>query len=262
MIRVGTGMGADGSQTPVFETSTYDVPYYTEGFNVLSSQFAQGNGEAKKTFADFAHPYVYFQDAFGRWVELMSNEITPPVECGKPVVYLYPEKKTDLNVWVAPRGGLSYTEPAYKDGWRVSANPDGRLVNRDDGLAYPYLFWEGRAESYAAPSRYWVVEQPKVESFLRETLTRMNLNETEVADFLEFWLPRMQEAPYYKIGFYDTHAMDELAPLSFSVQPDHVFRVLMDHEPVLSEEPSRPPSRVPRAQRDGFEVIEWGGVLR
>jgi hypothetical protein len=261
MVRVGTGVGADGSQTPIFEPSTYDDVYYTEGFNALSTQFQQFN-EEKKTFADLSHPYLYFQDSFGRWVELMSNEIIPPVECGKPVIYLYPEKPVDLTVTLNPKGGFSYTEPEYGTGWNVTAYPDGHVVNRKDGEVYPYLFWEGRGGLYEAPSTYWVVERVEVERFLGETLFAMGLIEHEVSDFIEFWLPRMQGSPYYKIGFHDTRIMDELAPLSLSVKPDHVFRILMDYEPLVARELSQPPRIIPRADRDGFEVIEWGGVVR
>jgi hypothetical protein len=90
----------------------------------------------------------------------------------------------------------------------------------------------------------------------------MNFNQIEIADFVEFWLPRMQESAYYKIGFHGTNVMNELAPLSFSVEPDHVFRILMDYEGLDAWQRSKPPVRLPRANRDGFEVMEWGGVLR
>ena len=262
MVRVGTGLGTNASETPIFEPSTYDHSYYTEGFNALAPQFASQGEGVKKSFTDFSHPFVYFQDSFGRWIELMSNEVVPPVECGKPVIYLYPEKSTNLTVEIAPKGGFSYTEPEYGDGWEVTAYPDGRLVNQADGLEYPYLFWEGRGGVYAPPTQYWVVEQPSVESFLRSTLAQMNFNQTEIDDFVEFWLPRMQKDAYYKISFHDTRVMNELAPLSLSVKPDHLFRILMDYEGLVSWQPSKPPIRLPRANRDGFEVMEWGGVLR
>ena len=168
----------------------------------------------------------------------------------------------DMSVWVNPRGGFSYTEPDYGDGWNVTAFPDGRIVNRADGLEYPYLFWEGRGGLYSPVETYWVVEQSDVEYFLRETLAKMNFNQSEIADFIEFWLPRMQSEPFYKIGFHGTNVMNELAPLSLSVKPDHVFRILMDYEGLDVWQPSKPPTRLPRANRDGFEVMEWGGVLR
>ncbi|MFA4845842.1 MAG: hypothetical protein WC654_04765 [Patescibacteria group bacterium] len=257
--QVGVGITPGrGTEVAVYEPASYEVEYYSDAFNIVTF----GVDDEPKYYTDFSHPYFYFQDSFGRWVEFMLNEIMPAAECGKPVIYLYPESQMDLNVWVSPRGGFSYTEPDYGDGWDVTAYPDGHIVNRTDGVSYPYLFWEGRGGLYTAPSTYWVVQKANVESFLRETLLKMNLTQNETADFLEFWLPRMQAAPYYKIGFHGTRVMDALAPLSLSVTPDNVFRVLMDYSELQASEPSKPPTRLPHANRDGFEVIEWGGVLR
>lgn len=245
-----------GRELPVYEPASYEIDYYADAFNVVTWE-----SEEPKSYADFSHPYFYFQDTLGRWIEFMSNEIIPPAECGKPVVYLYPESQMDLSVFVNPRGGFTYTEPDYGNGWNVTAYPDGHIVNRADGVTYPYLFWEGRGGIYSSPSTYWVVKKADVESFLRGTLLKMNLTQNESDDFIEFWLPRMQTAPYYKIGFHDTRVMDALAPLSFSIAPDNVFRILMDYVELQTPEPSKPPARLPRANRDGFEVIEWGGVL-
>ncbi|MBI4257150.1 hypothetical protein HY626_03800 [Candidatus Uhrbacteria bacterium] len=256
LVQTGEGFTED-VHYPVYEPTSYDLEYYDEAFTIVTWK-----QEEPKTYEDFEHPFFYYQDGLGRWVEFMSNEIVPPVECGKPVIYLYPESTMDMSVWVNPRGGFSYTEPDYGDGWDVTAYPDGHLVNRADGLEYPYLFWEGRGGLYPEVQTYWVVEQSGVESFLRETLARMNFNQVEIADFIEFWLPRMQSEPFYKIGFHGTNVMNELAPLSLSVKPDHIFRILMDYEGLDVWQPSKPPVRLPRANRDGFEVMEWGGVLR
>ncbi len=258
LVEAGEGVTQDATY-PVYEPASYEIQYYKDAFTIV----AWGDeGEASKTYDDFDHPFFYYQDGLGRWVEFMSNEIVPPVECGKPVIYLYPESKMDMSVWVNPRGGFSYTEPEYGDGWDVTAYPDGHMVNKADGLEYPYLFWEGRGGLYSPVETYWVIERAGVGSFLVSTLAQMNFNQTEIADFVEFWLPRMQEDAYYKIGFHGTNVMNQLAPLSLSVKPDNVFRVLMDYEGLEAWESSKPPARLPRANRSGFEVMEWGGVLR
>ena len=61
----------------------------------------------------------------------------------KPVIYLYPEQAQEVSVRLDYDGRLTDTIPAYGDGWKVTAWPDGRLVNHSDGKEYPYLFWEG-----------------------------------------------------------------------------------------------------------------------
>jgi hypothetical protein len=102
-------------------------------------------------------------DSFDRLVKGINSTYVPLAECGKPVIYLYPEKTTDVDVRVEPSGGFSVTEPAYVDGWRVTANPEGQLTERATGRAYPYLFWEGRSNSvYQTPNRGWVVAKSEV----------------------------------------------------------------------------------------------------
>lgn len=206
-------------------------------------------------------PFLFFVDSYGRTVQMTSTAMVGGFECGKPVIYLYPEETTDLEVYVAPKGGFSYTDPVYNNGWRVTATPDGMLTNRDDGTAYTYLFWEGRGGSYVAPEKYWVVAKADVPSFLTSTLAKMGFTSREIADFNEFWLPRMTDAPYYKIGFHGNAVMDRLAPLTLSQKPDSVLRVLMDFEELEAPIPSNPPVIRPFV-RKGFVVTEWGGVLK
>lgn len=259
LTKAGVGTYDANATISIYEPESYKIEYFADAFNLTTWSSPD---EEPLSYDAYEHAYIYFQDALGRWVELMNYELLPPVECGKPVIYLYPEETTDMRVWVSPRGGFSYTEPAYGDGWEVTAYTDGQIVNKEDGVTYPYLFWEGRGGLYPQVESYWVVEQEGVEAFLVSALSSMNFNPSEIEDFLEFWLPRMESDSFYKIGFHGTAVMNELAPLSLSVRPDHVFRVLMDYEGLDAWEPSDPPSYLPRANRDGFEVMEWGGVLR
>ena len=61
----------------------------------------------------------------------------------KPVIYLYPEEKTDISVTLAYDGTLTCTYPNYKTGWHVSAKPDGTLTD-EDGQTYNYLGRHGQ----------------------------------------------------------------------------------------------------------------------
>lgn len=207
------------------------------------------------------HPVLYIKDPIGRWMRFTSEKITPLSECGKPVIYLYPQEKTDISVQVEPKGGFSFTEPAYDDGWNVTAYPNGALVNKTDGKTYPYLFWEGRGGIYTPPAKYWVVAKKDVPSFLISTLARLGLNPKETGDFVEFWVPRMQSAPFYKIGFHGTDVMNEIAPITLSKQPDTLLRILMDFDELDAPIVADPPKLGKAPKREGFTVIEWGGVI-
>lgn len=224
---------------------------------------SMGDG-ADTSYEAFAtgHSVFFYQDALDRWVEFMRSDVVPMGECGKPVIYLYPETTTDISVQLSPLGGFTKTEPAYGNGWNVIATPDGTLVNKADGLTYPYLFWEGRGGLYAEPKNYWVVAQADVPAFLDTTLAKFGFNAQEIADFKEFWVPRMHSAPYYKIGFHGVNVMNAIAPLTLSMQPDTLIRILMDYAELSEAIPSNPPRLPATPVRKGFTVTEWGGVLR
>lgn len=221
---------------------------------------ADGQPTVSKKPADDPHSLFLYKDALGRWERYAQADYGPMAECGKPVIYLYPTAPTDVNVTLAPQGGFTVTEPAYDGGWRVHAEPDGALTDLRDGHAYPYLFWEGRGGMYRFPDKYWVISRANVQMFLRETLAKYGLNARETADFLEFWLPRMQAAPWYKIGFHGNAVMDMLAPLTIEPRPDSVLRLLMDFAPLKVPEPAQPPVIRPFL-RHGFSVVEWGGTI-
>jgi hypothetical protein len=219
--------------------------------------------EEKAAYEDFvaSHPIIYYVDPFGRLQQGKSDAYLPAVECGKPVIYLYPETTQEISVQVEPQGGFTYTDPEYGNGWKVIATPQGELTEVSSGLPYPYLFWEGRGGIYSTPDKGFVVAVGEVETFLVKSLGELGLNEKEIADFNEFWLPRMQDAPYYFITFLGNSTMDALAPLTIEPQPDTVIRVLMDFLPL--EQPIEVQGYPLRStERKGFTVVEWGGVIR
>ena len=39
-------------------------------------------------------------------------------------------------------GKLTCTYPEYKNGWKVTAFPDGQILD-EKGASYNYLYWEG-----------------------------------------------------------------------------------------------------------------------
>ncbi len=209
------------------------------------------------------HPLFFWEDSFGRLIKFQNSAFIPLAECGKPVIYLYPEEAKHVSVEVEPTGGFTVTEPEYNDGWEVIAKPDGSLTNISDRTQWPYLFWEGHGsvDVPAGNKRGFVVKERDVESFLEKTLYDLGLNAQESADFIEFWEPKMHDAPYYFVTFYGNRFMDAIAPLTVTPEPDTTIRIMMDYKP-LDAPIEVEPMRLRRPQRDGFTVIEWGGVLR
>ncbi|MBX4187327.1 MAG: hypothetical protein KW802_03705 [Candidatus Doudnabacteria bacterium] len=237
--------------------NTYEVNY--NPYDYEASKPA-----AKKSYDQFiaSHPVFFWVDPFKRIIRFTNNEFQPLAECGKPVIYLYPQKTENVSVKLDPTGGFSYTEPVYNSGWNVVAKPNGELTNLADGKTYPYLFWEGRSKDiYKTPDKGFVVAQANVHSFLVEKLAKLGLNQKESADFIEYWEPYMQGSPYYFVTFMGNQVMDQIAPLKVSPKPDTVIRVLMDFSPL--EKPIVTQSYEIRTPiRHGFTVVEWGGVKR
>lgn len=219
--------------------------------------------EPKLTYEQFlvVRPLLYWVDPFGRLVELRNNKFQPQAECGKPVIYLYPKKTMNVSVNVRPQGGLTYSEPPLKDGWEVEAQPNGNLTEIKTGKYFPYLFWEGRGDIYEQPKQGWVVKRVGVKKFLQTKLAAFGLTRSETSDFMDFWLPKMQDNPYYFVTFLGNATMDKLAPLTVSPEPDTVIRILMDFTP-LDKPIAAKGFTIRTPKRKGFTVVEWGGVVR
>jgi uncharacterized protein YraI len=176
----------------------------------------------------------------------------------KPVIYLYPEQPTQVSVAVTlPAGWFTQTIPDYGDGWNVTAYPDGTLVNAVDGQSYPYLFWEAAAYVNWDVSSGWVVAGADTAIFLSDKLAYLGMNPQEIADFLEYWQPRLEANPYNLITF-QTDAYESAARLAIAPQPDSVLRVFMAYAP-LDAPVSLPPQQLTSWQRKGFAAVEWGG---
>ena len=176
----------------------------------------------------------------------------------KPVIYLYPEKETDVEVKLDFSGELTCTYPPYKDGWRVTAHPDGTLTDSATGKEYSYLFWEGVTDTEYDMSQGYVVKGEDTADFLENILAEMGLTPKEYNDFIVYWLPRMQENAYNLITFQGS-AYTDSAPLTVTPEPDSILRVFMAFkeldEPIEIDAPVITPFK-----REGFTLVEWGGA--
>ncbi|MDA3803084.1 MAG: hypothetical protein PF488_04325 [Patescibacteria group bacterium] len=221
-------------------------------------------GKEKISYNEFlaSEPLLYIEDPLGNIIELKKSIYMPAVECGKPVIYLYPEQEMNVRVFVEPDGGLSITEPEYnkENGWFVKAQPNGDLYNYENGTNYDYLFWEGYGLNYKRGKEGFVVSREDMKDFLDDKLIKLGLIKKEADEFIEFWLPRMQEKEFYFITFMSKEDFDKIAPLNIIPKPDTVIRVFMDFEG-LDEKIDVVEQEIITPDRKGFTVAEWGGAL-
>lgn len=208
------------------------------------------------------HPIIYWKDPLNRWVRLAKTMYTPAVECGKPVIYLYPEKEMSVHVAIGLKGKMTASEPAYGTrGWSVIAEPNGYVKNVADGLVYPNLYWEGTGVNYTVPTQGFVVKGTETDAWLKKTLATIGFTERESQEFREFWVPRLPHTPYVFITFVPQENFDRDARLMITPAPQHVTRVFMEYHGLNAQE-SVEPLVLPHIVRDGFSVVEWGGALR
>lgn len=279
--QIATSGCGGGSFTPVLgDTSLSDITKI--GTNVFSEKAVYGfkaaanpvaralydmsggayytNGESKKlTYDQFTakHPVIMAKDALNRYVVYNNTSYGPAVECGKPVIYLYPTTPTDVLVKVDAQ--IRISEPAYGNGWQVRAYPDGTL--KAPSGTHGSLFWEGTGKQYPTITRGSVVAKDQLESTLRTHLAQLGLNEKESAEFLTFWLPKMPQTPYTRLSWLGTREMNALAPLSVTPKPDSMIRIFLDFEG-LDKPVALQPQVLNSIPRNGFTLVEWGGLLR
>ncbi|MBQ7337310.1 MAG: hypothetical protein IJW40_02530 [Clostridia bacterium] len=175
----------------------------------------------------------------------------------KPVIYLYPETTTEIDVRIDFKGEFTVTIPKYRDGWTVTASPDGTLIGKD-GKKYPYLFWEGIPErDVLTITEGFCIRGEDTEAFLYEALPRLGLIESEYVEFIDFWLPRMEGNAYNLIRFNDPAYMD-MANMDISPAPQTLIRVFMSYaaSDVLVDIPEQ---QLITPERIGFTAVEWGG---
>lgn len=174
----------------------------------------------------------------------------------KPVIYLYPEHKTDVTVKLDYTGNLTCTYPEYKNGWKVSAEPDGTLTDAD-GQTYNYLYWEGVNRTDYDFSEGFCVAGSDTAAFLEDALDQLGLTRQEANEFIVYWLPRMQDSAYNLISF-QTDAYTQTAELSIDPAPDTLLRVFMAWKP-SENAVDIPAQKLTAPVRSGFTVVEWGG---
>lgn len=185
------------------------------------------------------------------------QKLPPEVAAAKPVIYLYPEEKTEVSVKLAFDGELTSTYPAYKDGWSVTAEPDGTLHD-ENGREYYCLFWEGVSDTEYDYSTGFTVPGGETAAFLEKTLAEIGLTEKEANEFIIYWLPKMEHNAYNLISF-QTEVYTDAAKLEITPAPESLLRVFMAWKAVDEPEEIKPQSFEP-FERKGFTAVEWGGT--
>jgi len=268
----------------------YELAYQTKTDADDETYKSVNDGKTKPTFEEYVakHPLLFFKDSWGSWGIMGEFDIKLMGGCGKPVVYLYPEKPTDVHLSFLTSVSLNTQIPVYYDGWFVKAQPDGTLTDlqpqftdcsKIDSLKfgseyssnscetnnYPYIYWSGKSETslYPKVDGGWIVEKNNLQKFMDQKLKEIGLTEKESEDMTSYWIPKMNEknTPYYRIGFLTTNQMNKFIPMNVNPIPDSILRVFLDYKGLET----RPivvlkPQQFEKFNRHGFTLVEWGGL--
>jgi hypothetical protein len=205
---------------------------------------------------NFVYSGLYFSEEIETGVSTNFREISidDPIQVEAPVLYLYPETETDIEVKIDlhGRGFITVSEPEYHNGWSVHVTPEGII----DG-SYEYLFYEATM-SVSLNSRYgWILEGSNLARELRDLLKDYGLTEKETEDFMGFWLPIIDGSPWYAVYPQDA---DKLIALDITPVPDNILRVMLAIRPLERLITITPPPNIAPFEREGFTAVEWGVV--
>lgn len=195
----------------------------------------------------------------GRLYFRSSDEILP---VRKPVLYLYPEVETEVSIEVLAKGAFTYTYPNIEQGWNFTCAPDGILTDGEN--SYPYLFWESEQQldrTLIDPTVGSIVSGANSTQFLERQLTEFGMTAGERADMISYWGPVLQNKTNLYIYLLLDEECDAFASLKITPEPAHISRIYVLWTEVPADYTSElEPQQIPKMQRDGFTVLEWGGV--
>ncbi len=235
---------------------------------------------AKKAFFQITltnqeqNDYQFIEVVSGDYNKIISmNWITQKpmdiiLECAtgiaKPAIYLYPVTAQEIVVEHYFKGKILNTYPKYDQNWTVIAQPNGVLLHVADNRKYNYLFWDG---TYTFPESHYnyktgfYIEREKTVEFLLEKLSKVGLNETEINDFVVYWLPQLNKNACNFVHFWINDNIDNCSILTITPKPQTSIRLFMEFEKYNHDTKKLPEQELPTFQRKGFTMVEWGGGL-
>lgn len=180
----------------------------------------------------------------------------------KPVIYLYPIQKTEVTITLDVKGKLLTTFPKYDKNWKVIAEPSGQLFDIKTKRNYSSLFWDADVQLPEEHYQYkdgFVISKENLTAFFIEKLEHIGLNNQETNEFIQFWLPILEQNEYNFIHFRINDACNEIAKLNVNPKPETSIRVYMEYYG-LDDYTTIREQIIPKTDRKGFTLVEWGGA--
>jgi len=175
----------------------------------------------------------------------------------KPNIYLYSDMPLEVTVVFTYPELLTVSIPDYDDGWKVGITQEGTL--RDTNGSYEFLFYESISSlsDFQTANGFRLGIENRERQF-NEILDLYCFNETEKADFIEFWTDVLESDRVYVMYPQLTARLDNAMPLVANPQPDNAFRLWFGFE-AADKNPDAPD--IEKISRGGLTLVEWGGFI-
>lgn len=177
----------------------------------------------------------------------------------KPVLYLYPEEKTNVEVSFENPNMLTTTYPKYINKWNVLALPNGDLYD-NKGRYYYGLYWEEVKNHNIDFNEGFYVTKDNAINFLEEKLEILGFNNREANEFIMYWLPILESNEQSLVYFELTDEREAYNKLNIKPVPDSILRVAI-HVKKVNGKVDIKEQKLDTFNRYGFSAIEWGGVI-
>ncbi len=183
---------------------------------------------------------------------------------GKPVIYLYPTKPTYVNVSLKIPGIITESIPTYpENGWQnVLASPGGTLTYQNS--VYHELYYESAVGGVKAPSTGVVIPVSDLQTKLTTLTSRLGLLHKEQQEFLDYWLPKLEDlhTPYILFSIIDPAEKERIDHIEITPKPDTMIEFLVYFRPLQTDVAPVAPLVLPNPpERRGFTAVEWGGTI-
>ena len=220
-----------------------------DGYNWLSDWW---NGDSKKNKKNDPKTKTIDPKALQTAVPLNHN-------CYKPNIYIYTDEEADIKVEFLWPDLLTKTLPEYQGAWEVTANGDG-MLSTADGEKYGYLFYESATqERYFQSEEGWLISAATREEQYRSILSEYGFNETEISDFVEYWVEKLPAGVDYVMYPQMTETVDTAMPVTITPEPDHITRIWFVYRPYNGQKFME--AKTSKIPREGYTVVEWGGIV-
>ena len=195
---------------------------------------------------------VYTEDKKGRIDTTYCGGVA------KPILYLYPEKKTKVNVSFEHPEYLETTYPKFNKSWDVVAYPNGDLYDNNNKYYYG-LYWDEKKVHAVDFHEGFYVDKEHAIDFLEEKLSFIGLNDKERNEFIMYWLPILEKNKKNLVYFELTEEREKVNAIKITPKPDSLLRIVI-HVKKVDKKMAIKEQQLPAFKRYGFAAVEWGGT--